>query len=61
MEGRMLFSDGSHLKLPRKTIVLTKVEATQVVYSIEAKRGGTVGRGRKKSDCESFLRYVSGK
>ena len=60
--GKMYFSDGTTLDLPKRTKVTRDQDARgRVGFEIDAKRCGTIFQGRKKSDCASFLTYVSGK
>lgn len=62
VEGRsMTFSDGSTLQIPRGVRVKPFGEGL-LVWDFEGKgRAGRIARGRKRSDCVSFLDYVCGK
>ncbi len=59
--GMLHFSDGSTLELPDGCRVRPLEDGGAVAWDVDAGgRAGQIGRGRKRCDCEGFVRYVRG-
>ena len=59
-DNKLHFSDGTYLRLRKSAIVIVRTEDGETTYSIDDRRGGLIARGRLKSACVGFVRYVSG-